>query len=156
METRLNDMKSKIYEFDPVLYPFPIHVTKDFDKEELKNIYKILDDSENEVPITDEFDASETTTARVVNVVDAKSGSMFYLVLCFRPEEIGAGISAHEAVHLANAYLQCLGFSCPSSYNDEPYAYFVQWVTNCIWSVLINEPEKMKGKLFNPTKNDNE
>lgn len=141
-------MKSIIYEFNPVLYPFPIHVTKDFDVEELKGIYKALDSEEKEVPITDEFDAQETTVARVVNVVAVESGKMYYLVLLFRPNVIGAGNAAHEAVHLANAYLQYLGFSSPAAYNDEPYAYFVQWVTNCIWSVLVDEPEKMKGVLY--------
>lgn len=98
-------MKTKIYEFDPVIYPFPIHVTKDFDKEELKSIYKALDSEGKEEPITDEFDAQETTTARVVTVVDAKSGKMYYIVLLNQPEVIGAGTAAHEAVHLANAYL---------------------------------------------------
>ncbi len=142
-------MKSKIYEFDPVLYPFPIHVTKDFDVEELKAKYNVLDATEKEEPITDEFDAPDTTTARVVNVVDKESGNMHYLVLLFRPQGIGAGIAAHEAVHLANAYLQYLGFSTPAPYNDEPYAYFVQWVTNCIWSVLVDETANMKGKLIN-------
>lgn len=137
-------MKSKIYEFDPVIYPFPIHITKDFDIEELKENYKTHD----EKAITDEFDTDSYTTARVVAVTDAESGGLHYLVLLFRPDSIGAGNSAHEAVHLANAYLQYLGFSCPSAYNDEPYAYFVQWVTNCIWGVLIDEPEKMKGKLL--------
>lgn len=142
-------MKSKIYEFNPVIYPFPIQVTKDFDLEELKGIYKALDSEEKEVPITNEFDATEATVARVVNVVDAKSGKMYYLVLCYRPDEIGAGCAAHESVHLANAYLQYLGFSCPSAYNDEPYAYFVQWVTNCIWSVLVDKTDEMNGVLFN-------
>lgn len=141
-------MKSKIYEFNPVLYPFPIHVTKDFDVEELKGIYKALDSEEKEVLITDEFDAQETTVARVVNIVDAESGHMYYLVLLFRPNAIGAGNAAHEAVHLANAYLQYLGFGSPAAYNDEPYAYFVQWVTNCIWSVLVDKTEDMKGILY--------
>lgn len=141
-------MKSKIYEFNPVLYPFPIHVTKDFDVEELKGIYKALDSEEKEVPITDEFNATDTTVARVVTVVSAESGKMYYLILCFRPDVIGAGNAAHESVHLANAYLQYLGFSCPSAYNDEPYAYFVQWVTNCIWSVLVDKTDDMNGLLF--------
>lgn len=141
-------MKSKIYEFDPAIYPFPIHITKDFEKEDLKEKYKTLDAEDKEVPITDEFDKQEPTTARVVNVVDAKNGEMYYLVLLFRPEVIGAGIAAHEAVHLANVYLQYLGFSNPAAYNDEPYAYFVQWVTNCIWSVLVDETDKMKGKIL--------
>ena len=73
---------------------------------------------------------------------------MHYLVLLFRPQNIDAGVSAHEAVHLANSYLQYLGFSSPAAYKDEPYAYFVQWVTNCIWSVLVDKPEDMRGELL--------
>lgn len=147
-------MKSKIYEFDPVLYPFPIHVTKEFDVEELKRIYKTLNESDEEVPITDEFDASETTTARFIYVTGAESGNIYYLILLCRPNVIGAGNAAHEAVHLANAYLQYLGFGSPAAYNDEPYAYFVQWVTNCIWSVLVDKTEDMKGDLFNDNKEE--
>ena len=141
-------MESEIYEFDPCIYPFPIHITKAFDKKELKGIYKLLDSNGNEVDITDELDARDTATASVFNVVDDESGKMYYLVLCYRPMDIGCGICAHEAVHLANAYLQYLGFSCPTSYNDEPYAYFVGWVANCIWSVLSDRTEDMKGKLI--------
>lgn len=141
-------MKSKIYEFDPVIYPFPIHITKDFDEEELTAKYKVLDASGEEVPITDELEHDDRTVARVINVVDAESGNMYYLVLLFRPDVIGAGNAAHESVHLANAYLQYLGFGGPAAYNDEPYAYFVQWVTNCIWSVLVGETDKMKGNLL--------
>lgn len=141
-------MKSKIYEFDPVIYPFPIHVTKEFDIEELKTKYKVLNASDKDVDITDELDHDDRTVARFLNVVNIESGYMTYLVLLFRPNVIWAGNAAHEAVHLANAYLQYLGFSCPTAYNDEHYAYFVQWVTNCIWAVLVNEKEKMKGKLI--------
>ena len=47
-------------------------------------------------------------------------------------------------------YLQQLGFTTPAAYNDEPYAYFVQWVTDCIYSVLMDEPEEMHGKQFMP------
>lgn len=150
----MSNMKSKIYEFDPMIYPFPIHITKDFDVEELKKKYKAVNASDEEVTITDEFDHTSDTTARVINVADAESGKMYYLVVLFRPQDVGAGISAHEAVHIANAYLQYLGFSCPSAYNDEPYAYFVQWVTNCIWSVLVDEEDKMKGKLIEQENNN--
>lgn len=139
-------MKSKIYEFDPVLYPFPIHVTKDFDKEELKSIYKAWDSEEKEVPI--DLDVPSTTTARTIQVVDTDTGNLFYLVCLFHPEDVGVGIASHEADHIANAYLQDLGFAAPTPWNDEPHAYFVQWVTNCIWSVLIDETDKMKGKLY--------
>lgn len=141
-------MKSKIYEFDPVIYPFPIHITKEWDEDELKKKHRALNASDEEVAFTDELSHTQDTTASVINVVDAESGKMHYLVLLFRPQDIGAGISAHEAVHLANAYLQYLGFSCPSAYNDEPYAYFVQWVTNCIYSVITDSQATMKGNLL--------
>ena len=52
------------------------------------------------------------------------------------------------ADHIANAYLQDLGFAAPTPWNDEPHAYFVQWVTNCIWSVLVDKPEDMRGELL--------
>jgi len=139
-------MKSKIYEFDPVLYPFPIHVTKDFDKEELKSIYNGTNSEGDEVPL--DIDIPSTTTARTFQAVEKESGNHYYLVCLLKPEDIGAGIVAHEADHITNAYLQDLGFSLPTPWNDEPHAYFLQWVTDCIWSVLINEPEEMKGVLL--------
>ena len=139
-------MKSKIYEFDPVIYPFPIHVTKDFDKEELKSIYNALDSEEKEVPI--DLNVPNTTTARTIQVVNTDNGNLFYLVCLFHPEEAGAGVASHEADHIATAYLQDLGVPSPTPWNDEPHAYFVQWVTNGIWSVIIDETDKMKGKLY--------
>lgn len=147
-------MKSKIYEFDPVIYPFPIHITKDFDIEELKVKYKAVNANEEEVAITNELTPSPTTTARTVVVTNAVSGQIYYLILLFRPDSIGAGISAHEAMHLADAYLQYLGFSSPTAYDDEPYAYFVEWITNCMWSVLMDDEDKMKGKLIEQENNN--
>lgn len=139
-------MKSKIYDFDPVLYPFHIHVTKDFDVEEMKSIYKAIDSDGKEKPIN--IDASGTTIASTFQVVNAKNGNLFYLVCLFHPEEAGAGVASHEADHIATYYLQYLGVPSPTPWNDEPHAYFVQWVTNCIWSVIIDKTDKMKGKLY--------
>ena len=45
----------------------------------------------------------------------------------------------------SNAYLQYLGNSPAKAYDDESYAYFAGWVSNCMWSVLNNKPELMKG-----------
>lgn len=141
-------MKSKIYKFNPVIYPFPLLVTKDFDKEEIKARYNAMSSNGEEVDISESLEASEDTTARVVNIANKESGSMGYLVLLYRPNDTGAGILGHEALHIANAYLQYLGFSKANAYDDEPYAYFVQWLINCMWSVLIDEPDKMNGVLI--------
>lgn len=139
-------MKSKIYEFDPVIYSIPIHVTKDFDKDELRSIYNGFDTDDNICPLG--IDIPLSTIARAQKVVDSSNTYLYYLVRIFHPSEIGVGLCAHEAFHIANAYLQDLGFSAPSAWDDEQYAYFLQWVTNCIWSVLNDEPDKMKGKLY--------
>lgn len=139
-------MKTKIFEFDPVIYPFKVHVSKEFDVELLKKRYKAMDAENNPKPITDEFDVNDTTTARTIELLyDKKGRDMWgYLVLLYK-DDYTSGQLAHEAVHVANMYLQQLGFTTPAAYNDEPYAYFVQWVTDCIASVLNDKPEEMKG-----------
>lgn len=142
-------MKTKIYEFDPVIYPFKLHVSKEFDVELLKKTYNALDAENNPTPITDEFTVKDTTTARTIELLYKKDGQDIwgYLVLLYK-DNFTAGQIAHEAVHVANMYLQQLGFSTPAAYNDEPYAYFVQWVTDCIDSVLIDKTEIMKGTPY--------
>lgn len=137
-------MKSVIYEFDPVIYPFPLLVTKRFDVEEIKEKYRAVNAESKIVPITDELDTDGTVTARLLNLVD-NDDKMYYVLILFRPKAIGCGICTHEAVHCANAYLQYLGNSPAKAYDDETYAYFACWVSNCMWSVLVNDPEKMKG-----------
>ena len=137
-------MKSVIYEFDPVIYPFPLLVTKRFDVEELKEKYRSVNAENKIVPITDELDTDGTVTARLLNLVD-NDEKMYYALILFRPKAIGRGICTHEAVHCADAYLQYLGNSPAKAYDDEAYAYFAGWVSNCMWSVLVNDPEKMKG-----------
>lgn len=143
-------MKTKIYEFDPTIYPFKVHVSKEFDVELLKKTYKALDAENNPIPITDEFDVKDTTTARTIELSYNKNGKDIwgYLVLLYKDDSYTAGQLAHEAVHVANMYLQQLGFTTPAAYNDEPYAYFVQWVTDCIASVLNDKPEEMKGTFY--------
>lgn len=137
-------MKSAIYEFDPVIYPFPLLVTKKFDKEEIKEKYRVVNAKSEIVPITDELETDGAVTARLLNLAD-NDDKMYYALILFRPRSIGCGICTHEAVHCANAYLQYLGLSPAQAYEDEAYAYFSQWISNCMWSVLVNEPEKMKG-----------
>lgn len=137
-------MKSVIYEFDPAIYPFPLLVTKKFDANEIKENYRAVNSQSQIIPITDELEFDGLVTARLLSLVD-KDDKMYYVLLLFRPKAIGCGICTHEATHCANAYLQYLGFSPAQAYDDEPYAYFAQWISNCMWSVLVGQPEKMKG-----------
>lgn len=140
--------KSKVWVFDPVIYPYKILITKDFDEDELKESLGGIDMSDDVTDITNEFKSDGWATARMVSVVKKSTMNRYMMVIMFTPKNIGAGICAHESLHLANAYLQHLGFSPCRAFDDEQYAYFLQWVTNCMWSVLVDEPQTMKGKLL--------
>ena len=140
--------ESKVWAFAPCVYPFEILITKDFNEDELKKSFSAVNMDESVGYITDEFHADDFTTARVVNVVRNSNNRRYIIIMMFKPDDIGAGICAHESLHLTNAYLQYLGITPCRAYDDEQYAYFLQWVTNCMWSVLMDEPQTMKGKLL--------
>lgn len=142
-------MESKIYKFDPVIYPFPLLVTKSFKVEELKDLFLVESSEDNIfVEITDELNTDGHVTARTLKVKGKADGALYYMIVLFEPDECGCGICTHEAMHITNAYLGYLGFMGQRAYLDEPHAYFGQWVSNCIWSVLVDEPKKMKGEIF--------
>ena len=140
--------KSKIWAFDPVIYPFEILMTKDFDVDEIKETFNVVCVDDVVMDISDEFFCDDYTTARIVNVARKNTNKRYIMIIMFKPKDIGVGICAHEALHLTNAYLQYLGLSSPLAYNDEAYAYFIQWVTNCMWSVLLDETITMNGTLL--------
>ena len=141
-------MKSKIYQFDPAIYPFPLLVTKDFDEEEMKKTFLYVNAHEQLVECTDEFTANGVVTARVLCVADRETQHMYFMVLIFRPKTARNGIITHEAIHMANAYLQYLGVAPARAWDDEEYAYFGGWIANCVWSVRDGHPELMKGVLY--------
>lgn len=136
--------KTNIYEFSPVIYPFSIYITKEFDQEALKERFLAFD-GENAREAEESFVAHGNPTARVVWVQERESGEIGWLILLYNLSRIGTGTCAHEALHVANMYLDFIGFNRQGPYNDEPYAYFVQWVANCIDSVLRDKQEEMYG-----------
>lgn len=142
-------MESKIYKFDPVIYPFPLLVTKSFKVEELKDLFLVESLEDNVfVEITDELNTDGHVTARTLKVEGKADGCLYYMIVLFKPDDCGCGVCTHEAMHITNTYLGYLGFIEPKAYLDEPHAYFGQWISNCIWSVLVDEPKKMKGEIF--------
>lgn len=142
-------MKSKIYEFNPVIYPFPLLVTKKFDAKELKDrFYRLVNDYECTDCTENTFAPGKSVTARCLQLCEKETDQIYYMVLIAKPNIVRYGVVTHESIHIANIYLQFLGLSSAESWEDEAYAYFGQWVANCMWSVLNNDPELMNGKLF--------
>ena len=142
-------MKSVIYEFDPVIYPFPLLVCKYIPgvtaAEIAGKFNKVLDRKSMACFDEDELMATPTLKARTLCIVDKESEEMKYLIVLYRPKAIRWGIVAHEALHVVTMICDWLGIPPPEQSNDEPHAYLIQWVANCIGSVLKGHPEIMKG-----------
>lgn len=142
-------MKSVIYEFDPVIYPFPLLVCKYVPGATAAEIAGRFNRVLNRKSVAyfdeDELMATPTLKARTLCVVDKESEEMKYLIVLYRPKEIRWGIVSHEALHVVTMICDWLGIPPPEQRNDEPHAYFIQWVANCIGSVLDGHPGIMKG-----------
>ena len=138
-------MKSTIYEFDAVIYPFKLLVTKDFEPKELSDNFYVVNDRDELEDAPNEFVPSRRTIARTLQVADKKECRASMLILLCHPKLIGQGTVSHESFHVVNIVSEWLGFFPKNAMEDEPGAYLIQWVSNCIDSVLRNKPDGMKG-----------
>lgn len=138
-------MKSVIYKFDPVIYPFVLIVSKDFDASELGDMFYCINDDGELVHAPGEFVPNRRTIARTIQCAPKDGSETFYMVLLCHPNVIGTGTIAHESLHVANFVGEWLGFLPRKAREDEPQAYLIQWVSNCIDSVKRGHPEWMKG-----------
>ena len=140
-----------IYKFTPVIYPFPLLVARasDVDVDALvERFATVTFAGDVEAATRDDFTAEDDATARTMMLIDRTTGKEYFLVLIFSPESVGAGIAAHEALHVTVRYFRYIGFDPCTTANEEAYAYFVQWVTSCMWSVLVDETEKLNGVVL--------
>jgi len=141
-------MNTKIYEFDPVIYPTRLWVCKQPNAEDVAELFYPFD---NEGEICDSFgDVFDEggQFANTVRVGNKESHWRGCLVSMFRPKECGAGICAHEALHYVALLSEQFDIPLGGFDTSEPLAYLEQWATNCIWCVLVGHPERMNGKLL--------
>ena len=141
-------MKSKVYLFDPVIYPFKLLVSKDFNSKELIDAFYCVDENEELAEASQEFAPRRRTIARTIQVADKKECQTYMMVLLCRPQVCGQGTITHESYHVVNIIADWLGFLPKSANEDEPGAYLIQWVSNCIDCVKRGHPEWMKGELY--------
>jgi len=145
-------MKTKLFEFDPVVYPFPVIVCKyvpGVTSAEIAQRYNKVVDKKTMMSLdADELLAFPTLTAKTLCVVDKETEYMKYLIILYRPKKCRWGVVSHEALHVVTMLCDWIGISPPTLNEDEPHAYLIQWIANCIGSVLEGHPERMKGKLL--------
>ena len=138
-------MKSVIYEFDPVIYPTRLWVSKKPDAKDVEALFYPFDSNGNVVDsYGDTFDNPDSF-ANTIIVGNKKSRWRGCLVSIFRPGGCGAGVCSHEAFHFMTFLCENLGISMGGFDDSEHLAYLEQWATNCIYSVLRGHPEQMKG-----------
>lgn len=110
----------KIFEYDPMIYPRKIWVAVGASTEELSAEF---------VGIDDMGDADIAVTYYTVRKSDKKYG----VLIRFRKRgDITPSVSSHEAVHAALEIFRCIGAEVDVE-NQEPLAYIVDWITDCIW-----------------------
>ena len=126
---------SKIFEFDPVVYPTRIWVSVNPSAEDLQKKFDFLDDNDqiiDKVDLNDYFNAMATT----FSVKDRNSLWKGCCVCLWRPKQIGVGVIAHESGHCTDWLCDELGIGGFSFKDGEARQYYTQWVANSIYSVL--------------------
>lgn len=93
-----------------------------------------------------------STDAMVVLVREKNTGALGVLVLLQDGIEIKNSIKAHEAIHVADAYYE-YGKFVSQSFDDgnEPYAYLVGWIVDCIdeFIQVTNESKEIQRRSRN-------
>lgn len=138
--------QSKIYEFDPVIYPTRLWAVKNPNVEEVGKLFYPMDSNGN---VVDEFGDALNGDGIYANTIIVGHKETFIrgcLISIFRPSQCGAGVCAHEALHYLAFMSEQFGIPLGDFGTSEPLAYLEQWATNCIWSVLTDKPEQMNGK----------
>lgn len=114
-------MTHKIHEFDPVIYPRRLWVAVGVPTAVLNDMFE--DKLE---------DLAESSNAEVINARRLKPDVKGGVLIRFKnKKEMTANVMAHEAVHAAIEIFDYTG--CGISYNNqEPFAYLVGWIAQCI------------------------
>ena len=138
--------KSVIYEFDPVIYPTRLWVTKQVNKEDLVNTFYFFD-ANGEVVDNPKLgdNNSRPPIATTYTVAHIDSHWLGNLVKLVQPKLCGVGVCAHEASHCTDFICDKFGIKGFNYDEGEARAYLVQWVANCINSVLVGRPKDMNG-----------
>lgn len=125
--------KCKVHEFDPQIYPRKLWVVKGGDVNSLKDMFAQA--NEEELQLSD-VDAHAALTYSVM--MKDKSKLLGELIYFCSSKFMDAEKTTHEAVHAALDIFSDMG--CMVDYdNQEPFAYLVGWIADCIDQVKRNK-----------------
>lgn len=125
--------KTIIHEFHPSIYPRRMWVVKGCKKEFIKD--KFTERLGEEI-IFENLDGNESACTVFPRVKLKENGKYGHLV--YIQSRLSVGDIAHEAVHVATELFSEIG-SFHTADNQEPFAYLVGWVADCIYQVVTGK-----------------
>lgn len=139
MREKENKKEVLVYEYDPMIYPRKLFVMKECEIKDIKERFSTRDDEEIEIEI-EKGSESALRTFPMVKIKD--TGAYGELVVVFvKPKYVSCGMISHEAFHVTMDILSELGVMFHAD-NQEPIAYMVGWVAQCIHDVITGEAHR--------------
>lgn len=122
-----------IHEFHPSIYPRRIWVVKGSNEKFVKDNFT---ERLGEEIVFDNKDGNESACTIFPYVKLRSNGKYGYLV--YIQARLSVGDIAHESVHVATELFSEIG-AIHTPDNQEPFAYLVGWIADCIHQVITGK-----------------
>jgi hypothetical protein len=118
--------KDQIHRFDPVIYPRKLWIVKGCEKKFIND--RFVERLGEEIALYDD-ERNEADCTVICDVILKETEECGYLV--YIQSDLSIGQIAHEAVHVAVGLFKDIGAYLDPD-NQEPFAYLVGWIADCI------------------------
>jgi hypothetical protein len=123
--------KNQIHEFNMDIYPRVLWIVFD---EPLEFINKYFDIPECD---SDSWHKDGGILAQCVPTMDKTDGRLGILVMFRGKKTVSVSTIAHESVHVADYIFEEIGaYSQDFKERNEPYAFLVGYIADCIWGIV--------------------
>lgn len=120
-------MSVKIHQFNPVIYPRKLWIIKGGNSDLIKRHF--TDAYDSEIKINEIGEGFDGMVMKVRSKAEGTYGSLVWIA-----NSASVSVISHEASHAAMDILSDIGFKLDDE-NQEPLAYMIGWITDCIWQV---------------------
>jgi peptide deformylase len=132
--------KTKFHVFDNGIYPIVLYVAINPDMEEVeKRFYQVSKEGYlSEFDTTPKWKQPVSTVYDCCDKKDMRNGA---LCCIWKKSDFYARFCAHEATHIASLIFERIGCEISGYYgkSQEPFAYLVGWVADCLERVKKNK-----------------
>lgn len=130
-------MSNRIYEFDPVIFPFRLWVMKKPTYKDIADNFFELDSdySKHEIQETVYDNLVKKSYAFTYTVAKKPNRIIGAMIALLDINKISTSVVAHEASHVVDFIIEHCGLESNTYASGETRAYLVGWVVDCIEKV---------------------